>query len=136
MPKTTMLIVEDQAYMRRLLREFLQMAYPEAEILEAGDGGAALALCREHRPRLVLMDVRLPDANGIELTAQLKAAQPDAAFIIVSAHASAAYVEHAQTAGACAYVIKDNVYSDLLEHVRHALQPAGPDAQGRLAANG
>jgi CheY-like chemotaxis protein len=60
----------------------------------------ALELCRSSRPRLVLMDVALPDANGIELTAQIRAMLPETEVIIVSQHAVAAYVERAHAAGA------------------------------------
>jgi len=136
MGKTTMLIVEDQAYMRRLLREFLQLAHPDEIILEAGNGSSALALCREHSPRLVLMDVGLPDANGLELTAQIKSLLPDTAVIVVSAHDSPAYLEHARAAGACAYVVKDNVYRDLLDHVRSALLQTAPDGKDAPRAGG
>jgi len=66
-----MLIVEDQDLMRRTLREYLQSAYANAVILEAADGARALELCRDQRPQLVLMDIGLPDANGIDVTAQI-----------------------------------------------------------------
>ena len=104
-----MLIVEDQDIMRQMLREFLQSAYPDARILEAGSGDRALALCREHRPRLVLMDVKLPDANGIELTAQAKALLPETTVIVISQDTALTYVERARAAGAFAYVAKHNL---------------------------
>jgi DNA-binding NarL/FixJ family response regulator len=116
-----MLIVEDQDYMRRMLREFLQAAFPNKKIHEAGDGRSALALCQERRPGVVLMDIELPDANGIELTAQVKALLPDAAVIIVSSHTGSAYIERARAAGACAYVAKDNVHKDLLPAISAAM---------------
>lgn len=116
-----MLIVEDQDYMRRMLREFLQAAYPDKNILEAADGRSALALCRERRPTIVLMDIGLPDANGIELTAQIKSMLPDTAVIIVSSNAGSAYTERARDAGAFAYITKETVYGKLLPAVHAAL---------------
>jgi len=116
-----MLIVEDQGYMRRVLRDFLQGAFPDRNIQEAEDGSSALALCRAHRFGVVLMDVCLPDANGIELTAKIKAMQPDAEVIIVSSSSGSAYTERAQAAGAFAYVAKDAVYQELLPAVKAAL---------------
>ena len=91
-----MLIVEDQDFMRQMLRDYLQSAYPDAAIMEAADGARALELCRSRSPQLVLMDVGLPDANGIDLTAQVKEMLPETAVIIVSQHAGQAYVERAR----------------------------------------
>ncbi|TSA13107.1 MAG: PAS domain S-box protein [Betaproteobacteria bacterium] len=71
-----MLIVEDQDHMRRILVEHLQSAYPHANVLEASDGASALQLCLSHSPSVVLMDVTLPDANGIDLTAQIRNIRP------------------------------------------------------------
>lgn len=116
-----MLIVEDQDYMRRMLREFLQAAFPDKDILEAGDGRSAMQLCNEHRPELVLMDIGLPDANGIELTAQIKTMLPDTAVIIVSNNTGSAYTERARAAGAFAYISKEAVHKELLPAVSAAL---------------
>ena len=116
-----MLIVEDQDLMRRMLREYLQSAYPDAAIMEAADGARALQLCRSSCPRLVLMDVTLPDANGIELTAQIKEMLPETEVVIVSQHAVEAYVERAHAAGAFVYITKDKVYRELLPTVGRAL---------------
>jgi DNA-binding NarL/FixJ family response regulator len=119
-----MLIVEDQDFMRRVLRRFLQSAFPDSRLLEADNGGSAMALCREHQPRVVLMDIDLPDANGIALTAQVKQMLPDTAVIMVSAHTENVYIERAQAAGAFAYVAKDALHQDLLPAIRAALEHA------------
>jgi DNA-binding NarL/FixJ family response regulator len=126
--ETTMLIVEDQPLMRRMLKEFVQAAYPDRTILEAGDGSSGLALCYACRPRLVLMDIGLPDANGIELTTQIKARLPETDIIIVSGHTGSAYRERAREAGACAFVAKDDVHQDLLPWISRVL--AGPRRDG------
>lgn len=120
-----MLIVEDQEYMRQMLREFLQDAFPGKKILEAGDGRSALALCSERRPKVVLMDIGLPDANGIELTAKIKTMLPETAVIIVSSHAGSAYTERARAAGAFAYVTKEAVHEELLPAVCAAMRLQG-----------
>lgn len=127
-----MLIVEDQDYMRRMLREFLHAAFPDKNILEAGDGRSALALCSERKPGIVLMDIGLPDANGIELTAQIMSMLPDTAVIIVSNQTGSAYTERAKAAGAFAYINKESVHDELLPAVSAALgrtQSGGNDPQ-------
>ena len=116
----TMLIVEDQDLMRRMLYEFLQSAYPGVIIMEAADGASALKQCHA-RPRIVLMDVALPDANGIDLTAQIKQMLPESEIIIVSQHDSSYHREQAGVAGAFAYIAKDKVYRELLPTIDRAL---------------
>lgn len=118
---TVMLIVENHVPMRRLLTNFLQAAHPGTHIVEAADGAGAMAACAAQRPAVVLMDIGLPDANGIALTARIKDQFPDCAVIIVSQHAGSPYVERAQAAGAVAYVTKDRVHAELLPVVAKAL---------------
>jgi DNA-binding NarL/FixJ family response regulator len=136
--RIVMLIVDDHELMRRMLREYLQSAYANAVVMEAGDGAGGLELCRSQRPHLVLMDVGLPDANGIELTAQVKKILPETAVVVVSQHATQAYVERARAAGAFAYVSKDTVHRELLPTVRLALHSTptlsgGADSQMKNA---
>ena len=119
-----MLIVEDQALMRSTLRGHLREAFPDLTIIEAANGARAIEMCAAHRPLLVLMDISLPDANGIDLTAQIREMLPDTRVIVVSAHEDPAYVTRAQAAGAIAYVIKDHLYRDLVPAVSKALDRA------------
>lgn len=125
-----LLIIEDQAPMRRALREHLQAAYPGATIFEAADGARALELCRRHAFRVVLTDIGLPDINGIDLIPRITAILAGTVIIVVSMHADPIYAERAQAAGAIAYVTKDRVYRDLLPAVARVLGAA----QGRESA--
>ena len=118
------LLVEDRGVMRALLRDFLQSSIPGLVIIEAANGARALKIARERRPQVVLMDINLPDANGIELTAQIKAMLPDARIIIVTGLNGSAYVERALAAGAFAYVTKDKIYAELLPLMMSALNAA------------
>jgi DNA-binding NarL/FixJ family response regulator len=127
--RPVILIVEDHEVMRRTLVEYVQSAYPDIAIMEAADGARALQLCRSSSPRLVLMDVALPDANGIELTAQIREMLPETEVVIVSQHADAAYIERARAAGAFAYITKDKVYRELLSTIDRALGRAPPDRE-------
>ena len=119
------LIVEDQEVMRTSLHDFLRPAFPDSTIMDAENAERALALCLEHRPRLVLMDVSLPDANGIELTARIKALLPDTAVIVVSQYGAQTYIDRAREAGAFTYITKDKVYRELVPAVARALAAAG-----------
>ena len=119
--RKTVLIVEDQALMRRTLRDFLQDAFPDCEFREAADGARALEACATHRPDLVLMDKCLPDADGIELTSRLKILYPDIQVIVVSHRSGEDYVRHALAAGARAYVVKDHLATELIPAMAAAL---------------
>jgi len=123
--KKTVLIVEDQALLRRTMRELLQDAFPDHEFVEAADGASALQACSAHRPVLVLMDKCLPDADGIELTAQLKKLYPQLQVIVISYRSAEIYVQRALAAGARAYLTKDNLNSELIPAVAAAIGVPG-----------
>ena len=115
------LIVEDNRHMRRMLVEFVHSAFPATVVLDAADGSSALTLCRDVRPELVVMDVALPDANGIDLTARIKSLLPHTEVVIVSSHRSGVYQDAARVAGVAAYVFKDEVHGKLLPALAAAL---------------
>jgi DNA-binding NarL/FixJ family response regulator len=120
-----MLIVEDHARMRSALRKLLQLAYPDFTVFEAADGAAALAQCREHELRLVLLDLALPDVCGLDLIAPIKALQPACPIIVVSHHAAKIHAERCLAAGAFAYVAKDAVFRELTAAIDRALAHGG-----------
>ena len=115
------LIVEDQALLRRTMRERLQDAFPDCQFLEVADGASAIEACNAYRPILVLMDKCLPDADGIELTARLKKLYPAIQVIVVSYWSGEVYVQRALAAGARAYLVKDNLATDLIPAVAAAI---------------
>ena len=100
--------------MRHLLMEIVRPAFASSTVLGAADASSATRLCRETGPELVLMDVALPDGNGIALTAEIKSLLPASKVVIVSNHRSRAYQDAAATAGSAGYVFKDDVFDKLL----------------------
>ena len=100
--------------MRHLLIEIVRPAFAQSTVLGAADASSATRLCRENRPALVLMDVALPDGNGIALTTEIKSLLPTAKVVIVSNHRSRACQDAAATAGAAAYVFKDEILAKLV----------------------
>lgn len=129
----TILIVDDHDAMRSMLREHVQSAYPECTVLEAATGADAVAACRKRRPRLILMDIGLPDIGGIELIASLRELAPGAAVIVVSQHTGRIYVERTRAAGACAYVTKDRIFHDLPGAMARALSAAPGAGDGEAS---
>ena len=107
------LIVDDQAAMRGALRYLVALCLPAARIVDAGDGAQGWAHAESMRPDLVIMDVRLPDADGIELTRRIRAKFPRARIVVVSIDGSKASAQRAREAGAFAFVSKERLYADL-----------------------
>jgi len=123
------LLIDDQSVMRALIRDFLQSSLTNLTIAEAPDGARGMKLVAERRPRVVLMDINLPAANGIELAARIKALRPEIRVIMVTNLEGSAYVERALAAGAFGYVRKDKIYAELLPLVVRALGAAPPDEE-------
>ena len=103
-----LLIVEDNPAMRQMIK---RVVAPFAdEIRECGDGAEAFALYAAEQPDWVLMDIRMKTLNGISATRQIKAAFPEARIVIVTSFDEAGLREAAQQAGACGYVLKENLW--------------------------
>jgi two-component system response regulator DegU len=101
------LIVENNPQMRQMIRGLL--AQLASEVYECGDGAEALAAYATHRPDWVLMDIDLPQVNGLEATRQITSAFPDAHILMVTNYDDARLRAAATTAGARGYVLKDNL---------------------------
>ncbi len=107
------LLAEDHALVRAGLRSLLaELSWVEV-VGEAADGREALRLAAVHKPHVVLMDVTMPDLNGLEATTRLTRQFPAVRVIILSMHANEAYVRRALGAGAAGYVLKDAERAEL-----------------------
>ena len=103
----TVLIVEDNAGIRRLLRR--AFADSATEIWECGDGSAALPLYEQHHPDVVLMDMRMPQMDGLTATRQIHKAHPSARIVIVTDYDDEDLRRAASEAGASGYALKQNL---------------------------
>ena len=114
------LLVDDHQMMRQGLRSLLS-AEADIEIVgEAADGRTALELVRTLTPDVVVMDVGMPDLNGVEATRRIRAEHPSAKVVALSTHTDKRYVHHMLEAGACGYVLKIAAHVELLRAVRAA----------------
>ncbi len=95
-------------------------------IAEANDGQQALDLCRELRPDLVLMDVRMPVMDGLQATRKIKQEMPKTSVMMVTLHENPDYLFEAVKAGAAGYVLKDASGERLLSAVRRTLEGESP----------
>ncbi len=103
----TILIVDDQRLMREGLRTLLELEPDMRVVAEAENGVQALTAYARHRPDVVLMDIRMPEMDGVEATRRLLAAHPDARVLILTTFDDDAYVLEGLRAGALGYLLKD-----------------------------
>jgi two-component system response regulator NreC len=112
------LVADDHTMVREGLRSLLN-AKPDIEVVaEADNGRRALELVHEVMPDVVIMDVTMPDVNGIETTHQLSAEFPDVKVIALSMHADHRLVAGMLDAGASGYLLKDCAFEELENAIR------------------
>jgi DNA-binding NarL/FixJ family response regulator len=115
------LIVDDHALVRSGLRVMLKRE-PGFEIIgEAGNGREAVELCRSLEPNLVLMDMRMPEMDGLEATRAIKREHPEISILMVTMHDNNDYMLEAAKAGAAGYVLKDASRNELLATMCHVM---------------
>jgi len=124
MDKIKVVLVDDHPVVREGLRTMLSTV-PDIEVVaEAGDGLEALEKANEHRPHVVLMDLRMPNLDGIEATRRIKSQLPSTSVIVLTIYDNDAYVVDAVRAGAGGYLLKD-ASKDLLIHTIRAVNSGG-----------
>lgn len=108
-------------YQRMLSRE------PDLEVIgEASNGREAVELCRELDPDLVLMDVRMPEMDGLEATRKIKGELPTVSVLVVTTYENPDYLFEAVEAGAAGYVLKDAPKRQLIDAIRRTLNGESP----------
>ena len=120
------LIADDHALVREGLRTMLSGEDGIDVIAEANDGQQALDVCRELKPDLVLMDVRMPVMDGLQATKMIKQEMPKTSVMMVTMHENPDYLFEAVKAGAAGYVLKDASGERLLSAVRRTLDGESP----------
>lgn len=132
-PPAHCLIVEDHPLMRAGLSRLLGTCFPAARIHEAGNRLEALQSARLNRPDLVLLDVVLPDVNGIDLLRDLQGELPKACCVVITAREDASLAQRALDAGAAAYLSKEATSEELAAGVRAALRGERQEGRTTLA---
>jgi DNA-binding NarL/FixJ family response regulator len=111
------LIVDDHEIVRRGLKALLESRTGWVVCGEAATGREAVALAAEHRPDIVIMDIKMPELNGLEATLQIRKILPKTEIVILSLHYSDQLVREIVKAGARGYVLKSDTSRDLLTAV-------------------
>src|SRR6202042_2364470 len=118
MKRITVLLAEDHTIVREGFRKMLELEDDFEIIGEAQNGRQAVALARKLRPAVVLMDIAMPQLNGLEATRQLLKTYPAAKVLMLSAHSDDAYVKNATDAGAVGFLLKQTSAQDVCRAIR------------------
>ncbi|MEW6523087.1 MAG: response regulator transcription factor [Bacillota bacterium] len=114
------LIADDHALLRQGVRQVLELEDDIEVVGEAAGGHQAIDLQRSLRPDVVILDISMPDLNGVEAAAAIKRHDPDVGIVILTIHSDDPYVFAAVQAGVAAYVLKDVRPELLVRAVREA----------------
>ena len=119
MTKTiTVLLAEDHAIVREGFRKLLEAEEGFEVVGEANNGRMAVDLTKKLRPDVVVMDIAMPQLNGLEATRQILKELPATRILILSAHSDDAYIEHLNAVGAAGYLIKQTSSHLLVRAIR------------------
>jgi len=112
------LLVDDHGVIREGLRSLLEKQDDIEVVGEAGDGWKAIELVRELLPEIVIMDITMPNLNGVDATRQIKLNFPQVSIIALSIHANRRFVANMLKAGASAYILKECLFDELIQSIR------------------
>jgi len=120
MPSIRVLLADDHTVMRNGLRLLLERQGDLTVVGEASDGRQAVDMAAAGNPDVVVMDIAMPQLNGVEATRQIVTRNPNTAIVILSMHSDESYVIRSLKAGARAYLLKDSAEADLISAI-HAI---------------
>lgn len=129
------LIVDDHALVRRGMGLVVRECFPEAEVVEAADAARALEAMQEGGIDVALVDVRMPDADGLDLLHEMKQRWPELPVIMLSSFDHAHYVRRALAEGAAGYMLKDATPEDLEQAIKVAMSGGGNVLSPRVIQN-
>jgi two-component system, NarL family, response regulator NreC len=112
------LLADDHTVMRRGLRLLLESRPEFSVVAEASDGRQALEQAEATEPDVAVLDIAMPNLNGIEAAQRISATLPNTAIVILSMHTDESYVLRALRAGAKAYLLKDSAEGDLIDAIK------------------
>jgi len=129
------LLADDHTLVRAGIRRLLESFADIEVVAEARSGRETLDLALAHRPDIALLDLSMPEGNGLETTARLRELLPTVAVVIMSMHADLAHVREALDRGARGFVVKDGAVAELELALRAAIAGQtflSPEVSGRM----
>lgn len=122
MKPITLLLAEDHQIVREGLRSLLELEGDIQVIGEAATGRQAVQMARRLRPDVIVLDIAMPELNGLEAARQIRRETPETRVLILSAHNDEGYVDQVLALGAAGFLLKQTSSNILVEAVRHVAQ--------------
>ncbi len=116
------LLADDHTVMRAGLRLLLERHEDFEVVGEAADGRQAVEIAAEQKPAVVVMDIAMPQLNGVEAARQILNRDPETAIVMLSMHSDESYVLRSLKAGARAYLLKDSAEADLVSAIQAIIE--------------
>lgn len=111
------LIADDHKILREGLKSLLEKQPEFAVVAEAQDGLSAISAAKKHKPDIAILDIGMPDLNGIEVTRRIRSEMAETRVIALSMHADRRFVMGILEAGANGYLLKDSAFAELITAV-------------------
>ncbi|WP_214687252.1 MULTISPECIES: response regulator transcription factor [Exiguobacterium] len=116
--QTRIAIVDDHELFREGLKRIFDLEDEFKVVAEGRTGREAIRIAGEQKPEILIMDINMPDMNGIEATKQLSLLSPETRVLILSIHDDESYITHALEAGASGFLLKEVASTELISAVR------------------
>jgi two-component system, NarL family, response regulator NreC len=120
--KITVVLADDHTFVRSGLRSIISRQEDMDVVGEAATGREAVDLCAALRPRVAVVDIAMPELNGLDAAAQIVQSQSGTNVVILSMHSDETYITRALTAGVKGYLLKDSAEADLVSAIRAAAE--------------
>lgn len=114
------MLVDDQIILAEGIKSVLETGGDIQVVDVAGDGAVAIDMAEKERPDVILMDIRMPNMNGVAATKKIKEILPDCKIIILTTFDDGDYILSAINVGACGYLLKDIGSTALIDAIRNA----------------
>ncbi|MFM8322848.1 MAG: response regulator [Chloroflexota bacterium] len=118
---TKILLADDHVLLRQGIRQLIQTEPSFEVVAEANDGREAVEMTEQLNPDVLVLDVMLPELNGLEVLRTVKTTRPEIKVVMLSAYHDEEYVRESLRYGAIGYVLKDTPFAELLHAIREAL---------------
>ena len=137
MSEIRILLADDHTVLRQGMAQVLETQPDLTVVAQAGTGKEAVVLARRHKPQVILMDINMPELDGVAAAQQITAEQPEIGIIILTMYRRDEYVFEAIKAGAIGYLLKEVELEELLNAIRAVAQGEAvidPAIAGRVLA--
>lgn len=122
MDKIKLIIADDHKIIRDGLKALVEKDEDIEVVAETCNGRSLIDLLQNHNPQVIIMDISMPEMNGIEATRLIKSEFPEIKIIALSMHSDRRYVSEMLKSGANGYMLKDCAYNEMKTAIRHVMQ--------------